>query len=66
MFGYCPKCGCANIEWGTIAENKTDKKYAVYYPVTCKKCGFKGIECFNLHFVDYKDDKNKTIEPVKT
>ncbi len=52
--GKCPKCGSHNLDYETIVDS-TPSEQAVYYPVECLDCGYKGKEYYNLHFTEYSE-----------
>ena len=52
--GKCPKCDSYNLDYETIVDT-TPSIQAVYYPVECLDCGYKGKECYNLHFTEYTE-----------
>jgi hypothetical protein len=55
--GYCPKCHTEIVDYGS--QELLDMQ--VYYPFTCKKCGFTGREWYDLTFTGFTDDEGKDI-----
>lgn len=47
--GICPKCGCEDIEYGTV-DFGTDGG-SIFYPVTCNNCGHQDKEWYDLIFI---------------
>mgnify|MGYP006278431849 CR=1 FL=1 len=56
--GKCPKCESENLEYGVL--EPTDM--SVYYPVTCKDCGFTGREWYDLNFSGFTDKNGNEVE----
>ena len=43
--GVCGACGSSNIEYGKLVDTGD---YYVFYPITCKDCGAKSEERYDL------------------
>jgi len=59
--GNCPKCGEEIEDYGT--QELLDM--TVYYPFTCKKCGFEGREWYDLTFTGFTDNEGNEIATVE-
>jgi len=55
--GECPRCGSGDLEYGAVELDGM----SLYYPVTCKGCGFGGKEWYDLNFTGYTDEDNNDI-----
>jgi hypothetical protein len=55
--GECPKCHTTIEDYGT--QELLDMQ--VYYPFTCKKCGFTGREWYDLTFTGFTDDAGNEL-----
>lgn len=58
--GNCPRCNSNDLSYETIVDSMMSEQ-AVYYPFTCINCGFKGKECYNLHFTQFTDEDDNPI-----
>jgi len=59
--GKCPRCNTTIEDYG--CQELLDM--TVYYPFTCKKCGFIGREWYDLMFTGFTDDGGKEIGKVE-
>jgi uncharacterized protein with PIN domain len=56
--GKCPRCNTTIEDYGT--QELLDM--TVYYPFTCKKCGFEGREWYDLTFTGFTDTQGNEME----
>ncbi len=59
--GECPRCHTTIEDYGT--QELLDM--TLYYPFTCKKCGFTGREWYDLTFTGFTDDAGNEIGKVE-
>jgi len=46
--GKCPICGNPDPDYGELEPDGE----AIYYEISCKKCGFSGREYYNLEYTE--------------
>ena len=59
--GYCPKCNTRIEDYGVLEVQDG----CIYYPFTCKKCGFEGREWYDLTFTGFTDNEGNEQEEKK-
>jgi predicted nucleic-acid-binding Zn-ribbon protein len=49
-----------DLEYGSMDLGSSGD--TIFYPVTCKKCGFTGKEWYDLNFSGFTDDDGNEVE----
>ncbi len=58
--GVCPNCKSEDLEYESIDFGTSGE--VVFYPVTCRKCGFSGKEWYDLTFTGFTDENGDDID----